>query len=60
MRTARSSPYGGLCPGDLPDRDPLDRDLPGERPPDREPLDRKPPGRETPQKEHGIRQSDRE
>ena len=34
MRTARSSPYGGLCPGDLPDRDPLDGD---------------PPWRETPQ-----------
>ena len=39
MRTTRTLPYGGL-----PDRDPLERDLPGQRPPpDRDPPDRDPP-----------------
>ena len=36
---------GCLCQGDLPDRDPRDRDPLDRDPPDQNPLDRDPPGR---------------
>ena len=47
MRTARSLPYGGVCPGSLPDRDPSDRD-PQTYQWTETPLDRDPPWTETP------------
>ena len=60
MRTARSLPYGGLCPGGLPDRDPwtetpmdrdpqLNRGPPIQRPPgQRPPTGKRPPGQRPP------------